>query len=56
MYVHVHHQHSSQRAEIGEKSERQRVKIDRWRKRTDRFEVSEGHKLHNVPEDRFTLW
>lgn len=25
-------------------------------KNTDRFEVSEGHKLHNVPEDRFTLW
>lgn len=25
-------------------------------KETDRFEVSEWHELHNVPEDRFALW
>lgn len=26
------------------------------RKSTNRFEVSEGHKLHNVPKDGLSLW
>lgn len=29
---------------------------DRAKGETDRFEVSEWHELHDVPEDRFALW
>lgn len=39
----------------GVEAESQQVKIDRRREKTDRFEVSEGHELHNVSEDRLAL-